>query len=88
MTWKSPGYAGTPALIAKERVRLRRHGDELRRLLRAACLSGRIYFRGNDRSHSDRAIDVGKTAAEVLGQVLPEIFGRFNEAAAKATEVK
>lgn len=78
----------TPALIAEERVRLRRHSDELRRLLRAACLSGRIYFRGNDRSPTDRAVDVGKTAAEVLGQVLPEVFDRFKEAAAKATDVK
>ena len=78
----------TPALIAEERVRLRRHGDELRRLLKAACLSGRIYFRGNDRSPGDRAVDVGKTAAEVLGTVLPEVFDRFQEAAAKATDVK
>jgi hypothetical protein len=78
----------TPALIAEERVRLRRHGDELRRLLKAAALSGRIYFRGNDRSPSDRATDVGKTAAEVLGTVLPEVFDRFKEAAAKATDVK
>ncbi|MCW3699884.1 BREX system P-loop protein BrxC [Burkholderia cenocepacia] len=78
----------TPALIAEERVRLRRHSDELRRLLRAACLSGRIYFRGNDRSPSDRAVDVSKTAAEVLGQVLPEVFDRFKEAAAKAADVK
>ena len=78
----------TPALIAEERVRQRRHTDELRRLLRAACLTGRIYFRGNDRSPTDRAVDVGKTAAEVLGQVLPEVFDRFKEAAAKATDVK
>lgn len=78
----------TPALIAEEHVRQRRHADELRRLLRAACLSGRIHFRGNDRSPSDRAVDVGKTAAEVLGQVLPEVFDRFKEAAAKATDVK
>lgn len=78
----------TPALIAEERVRLRRYSDELRRLLKAAALSGRIYFRGNDRSPSDRAVDVGKTAAEVLGQVLPEVFDRFKEAAAKATDVK
>ncbi|KHK60935.1 hypothetical protein PI86_01910 [Burkholderia sp. A9] len=78
----------TPALIAEERVRLRRHSDELRRLFRAACLSGRIYFRGNDRSPADRAVDVGRTAAEVLGQVLPEVFDRFKEAAAKATDVK
>lgn len=78
----------TPALIAEERLRLRRHGDELRRLLKAAALSGRIYFRGNDRSPSDRAVDVGKIAAEVLGTVLPEVFDRFKEAAAKATDVK
>ena len=78
----------TPALIAEERVRQRRHSDELRRLLRAACLSGSVYFRGNDRSPDDRAVDVGKTAAEVLGQVLPEVFDRFKEAAAKATDVK
>jgi hypothetical protein len=78
----------TPALIAEERVRMRRHGDELRRLLKAAALSGRIYFRGNDRSPTDRAVDVGKTAAEVLGTVLPEVFDRFREGAAKATDVK
>jgi len=78
----------TPALITEERVRSRRHGDELRRLLKANALSGRIFFRGNDRSPSDRAVDVGKTAAEVLGQVLPEVFDRFKEAAAKSTDVK
>jgi len=78
----------TPALLAEERVRQRRHNDELRRLLRAASLSGRIYFRGNDRSPGDKAVDVGKTAAEVLGQVLPEVFDRFKEAAAKANDVK
>lgn len=79
---------GTSALIAEERVRLRRHTEELRRLFRSACLSGRVFSRGNDRSPSDRMVDVGKAAAEILGQVLPEIFDRFKEAAAKATEVK
>lgn len=78
----------TPALIAEERVRLRRHSDELRRLLKLAALSGRIYFRGNDRSPDDRAVDVGKTVAEVLGTVLPEVFDRFKEAAGKAADVK
>jgi hypothetical protein len=78
----------TPGLIAEERVRSRRHNDELRRLLRAACLSGRIYVRGNDRSPTDRAVDVAKTAAEVLGQTLPDVFDRFKEAAAKATDVR
>ena len=78
----------TPALIAEERVRQRRHNDELRRLLRIASLSGRIFFRGNDRSPGEKSVDVGKTASEVLSQVLPDVFERFKEAAAKAAEVK
>ena len=51
----------TPALIAEERLRQRRHSDELAACFEAACLSGRVYFRGNDRSPGDRAVDVGKT---------------------------
>jgi len=78
----------TPGLIAEERVRLRRHSDELRRLMKAACLSGCVYFRGNDRSPADRAVDVGKSAAEILSHVLPEVFDRFKEAAAKSSDVK
>jgi hypothetical protein len=78
----------TPALIAEERVRQRRHSDELRRLLRSACLSGSVYFRGNDRSPGDRVTDVHKSVVEILGQVLPEIFDRFKEAAAKTAAVK
>jgi hypothetical protein len=77
-----------PALIAEERIRQRRHTDELRRLLRIACLSGRIYFQGNDRSPDDKATDVGKTVAEVLAQVIPGVFDRFKEAAAKPLDVK
>ncbi|HUP24850.1 MAG TPA: BREX system P-loop protein BrxC [Thermoanaerobaculia bacterium] len=78
----------TPALLAEERLRLRRHTDELRRLVRGACLAGRISFRGNDRSPGDRAVEVSKTVVEVLGLVLPEVFDRFKEAAARPTEVK
>ena len=37
-------------------------------MLRSACLSGRVYFRGNDRSPGDKAVDVNKSAAEILGQ--------------------
>ncbi len=80
--------AETPMLLAEERQRLRRHTDALSRLLKDACLTGHIYFRGNDRSPDDRAHAVGKTATEVLGQALPEVFERFKEAAAKATEVR
>lgn len=77
-----------PALIAEEKIRQRRHQDELRRLLKAACLSGSVYFRGNDRSPGDRAADVGKSASEILAQVLPEVFDRFKEAAARTNDVK
>jgi hypothetical protein len=80
--------ADETALIGEEKVRLRRHQDELRRLLKSACLSGTVFFRGNDRSPGDRATDVGKSAAEILGQVLPEVFDRFKEAAAKSSDVK
>ena len=51
-------------------------------------MSGSVYFRGNDRSPGDRAVDVGKSAAEILGEVLPEVFDRFKEAAAKPADVK
>lgn len=78
----------TPGLIAEERIRQRRYSDELRRLIKTACLAGSVYFRGNDRSPGDRAVDVNKSAAEILGQVLPEVFDRFKEAAAKLAEVK
>ncbi len=75
-------------LVSEERHRLKQHQDELRRLLKAACLSGRAFFRGNDRSPQDRAVEVGKSAAEILGQVLPEIFDRFSEGAARPNDVK
>jgi hypothetical protein len=71
------------ALIAEERVRQRRHQDELKRLLRLACLRGTVFFRGNDRSPDERATDVGRTTSELLGEVLPEVFDRFHEAAAR-----
>jgi hypothetical protein len=85
---REPKGEDTPGLIAEERVRLRRHTDELRRLLRAACLSGNVYFRGNDRGPADRAVDMSKTAAEILSKVLPEVFDRFKEAAARSFDVK
>jgi len=71
------------ALVAEEKIRQRRHQDELRRLLRQASLSGSIYFRGNDRSPDDTATDVRRTVEGVLAQALPEVFDRFAEAAAR-----
>jgi uncharacterized protein DUF6079 len=80
--------ADETALIGEEKGRQRRHLEELRRLLRAACLSGSVYFRGNDRSPGDRAVDVGKSAAEILGHVLPDVFERFKEAAVRPADAK
>jgi hypothetical protein len=80
--------ADETALIGEEKLRLRRHQDELRRLLKAACLAGSVSFRGNDRSPDDRAVDMGKSAAGILSYVLPEIFDRFKEAAARPADVK
>lgn len=76
------------ALIAEEKQRLKRHQQELGRLLRVACLSGSVSFRGNERIPGPSTIDVGKAAAEVLGGVLPELFERFKEAAVKTAELK
>ncbi len=71
------------ALVAEEKLRLRRHQDELRRLIKQSLLTGTIFFRGNDRSPDDTATDIGRTAAKVLAQVLPEVFDRFEGAAAR-----
>jgi hypothetical protein len=75
-------------LMTEERARERRHQTELQRLLRAACLGGSAYFRGNDRSPDDRSVDVAKATTAMLGQVLPDVYTRFGEAAAKSPEVK
>ena len=71
------------ALVAEERLRLRRHQDELRRLVRQSLLTGTVFFRGNDRSPDDTATDIGRQASKVLAQALPEVFERFEEAAAR-----
>jgi hypothetical protein len=80
--------ADETALIAEEKIRQRRHQDELRRLLKVACLAGSVSFRGNDRSPDDRAVDVGRSAADILGAVLPEVFDRFKDAAARPADVR
>jgi len=70
-------------LVSDERRRQKEHQDTLRRLLRTALLRGTVFFRGNDRSPEDSATDVSKTVAAILGAMLPEVFDRFEEAAAK-----
>lgn len=73
-------------LIAEERTRQRRHSQELQRRLRAACLAGKVYFQGNDRSPG-AATDLRRAATAVLSQALPAVYDRFKEASAKRTDV-
>lgn len=71
------------ALVGEEKLRQRRHQDELRRLLKQAMLTGTVYFRGNDRSPDESAKDISRATSKVLAQALPEVFERFEEAAAR-----
>ncbi len=74
------------ALVAEEKLRQRRHQDELRRLIKQSLLNGTIFFRGNDRSPEEGASEVSRTASKVLSQALPEVFDRFEEAAARVNK--
>jgi hypothetical protein len=85
---RETGTVDAVSLIGEEKLRQRRHEDEVKRLLRAAALSGQIFFRGNDRSPDGSSVDVGKTASATLGVVLPLVYERFDEASAKAVDVR
>jgi hypothetical protein len=74
------------ALVSEEKRRQRRHQDELRRLLRQALLAGSVFFRGNDRSPDASATDVGRAAGHVLAASLPDVFDRFEDAAARVSK--
>lgn len=74
-------------LIAEEKARQRRSQQELQRRLRAACLSGKIYFQGNDRSPGGAATDLRAAAKAVLSQALPTVYDRFGEASAKRQDI-
>jgi len=71
------------SLVSEEKRRQTRHADELRRLLREAMLAGSIYFRGNDRSPDESASEIVRVAEATLTKALPEVFDRFEEAAAR-----
>jgi len=73
------------ALVHEERVRQGRHRDRLQAALREGLLNGHIFFRGNDRSPDESAKDVRGVAEGLLSQVLPDVFDRFDEAAAKVS---
>ncbi len=75
-------------LLADERARARRHLTELQRLMKLACLAGSAYFRGNDRSPGGGAGDVGRAVTAMMGQVLPDVFTRFGDGAAKSADAK
>jgi hypothetical protein len=75
-------------LLSDERNRARRHQAELQRLLRIACLNGAAYFRGNDRSPNANAGDVAKAASTILGQILPNLFTRFGDGAARPADAR
>jgi hypothetical protein len=74
------------SLVTEEKQRLATHQRQLRDRLKQALLGGTIYFRGNDRSPGEGATEVGKTVGERLEAVLPDVFDRFAEAAAKVTK--
>jgi hypothetical protein len=70
-------------LVSEEDRRLKRHAGELQRQLRQAILRGTVYFRGNDRSPEERSSDVERVVTSLLSSVLPDVFDRFEEAAAR-----
>jgi hypothetical protein len=74
------------ALVAEEKRRQKRHEDELQRLLRQALLSGTAFFRGNDRSPDQSSATIGRATEHILSIALPEVFDRFEEAAARVAK--
>lgn len=70
-------------LVAEEKQRLQRYRSEVQELIRQACLSGTAFFRGNDRSPDLDARGVQKAAEKMLAQTLPDVFSRYEEAAAQ-----
>ena len=73
--------------MPRRRSGIATHLQELRRRLKAACLSGKIFFRGNDRSPTGNVSEVGKAVTAVLEEVLPDVYNRFKEASAKKADV-
>ena len=70
-------------LVAEEKKRLRAATDELRLLVKSTLLSGSVFFRGNDRSPGSGDTEIKPAAEAILATVLPDVFHRFNEGAAK-----
>jgi len=71
------------ALVAEEKLRLNACRSQLKSRVKQALLTGIVFFRGNDRSPDDSARDVGRAAGVIMSQALPQVFDRFQEAAAR-----
>jgi hypothetical protein len=80
--------ASETVLVSEEKRRRDGQWNELRKRFTMACLSGSVFFRGNDRSPGADASDVAKSAAAILADVTPEIFERFHEGAARTADAK
>ena len=80
--------ASETVLVSEEKRRRDGYWSELKKRFTAACLSGSVFFRGNDRSPGDDATDVTKSVAAILADVTPEIFERFHEAAARTADAR
>jgi hypothetical protein len=70
-------------LAADERRRRQKSQEEVRRRLKEALLAGSVFFRGNDRSPSGGTRELRPAVEDLLERVLPEVFHRFAEGAAK-----
>lgn len=70
-------------LVSDERRRRSKAHEELKRRLRDALLAGFVFFRGNDRSPSENARDLRPEVEALLQRVLPDVFDRFEEGAAR-----
>lgn len=71
------------ALVSDEKRRRQRAQDEVRRRLREALLAGSAFFRGHDRSPGENARELKAEVESILQRVLPDVFHRFAEGAAK-----
>jgi len=72
-------------LVSDERRRRGIAHGEIKRRLRDALLSGSVFFRGNDRSPSENARELGVEVEALLERVLPDVFDRFEDGAARVS---
>lgn len=70
-------------LVADERRRRTKAYEEVKRRLRDALLKGSVFFRGNDRSPGENAKELRPEVERLLERVLPDVFDRFHEGAAR-----